>query len=58
VSVTPKTYNAFLLAWCQLSHIKPAIVLPLPTPAPSPIKNPALLSKKYKNKKKLQTSVI
>lgn len=37
-----KTYNAFLLPWYQFSQINPAIVRPLPTPAPSPIKNPAL----------------
>lgn len=39
----PKSYNAFLLPWCQFSQINPAIVRPLPTPAPSPMKNPALL---------------
>lgn len=38
----PKTYTAFLLPMCQFSHINPAIVRPLPTPAPSPTKNPAL----------------
>lgn len=37
-----QTYTAFLLPWCQFSQINPAIVRPLPTPAPSPTKNPAL----------------
>ena len=37
------TYNAFFLPLCQFSQISPAIVRPLPTPAPSPIKNPALV---------------
>ena len=37
-----KSYTALCLPCCQFSQINPAIVRPLPTPAPSPMKKPAL----------------
>ncbi len=37
------THNDLTLPSCQFSQIKPAMVRPLPTPAPSPKKKPALV---------------
>ena len=36
------SYKALCLPCCQFSQINPAMVRPLPTPAPSPMKKPAL----------------
>lgn len=36
------SYKALCLPCCQFSQINPATVRPLPTPAPSPMKKPAL----------------
>lgn len=44
-SVDTETHTCFLRPLFQFSHISPAIVLPLPTPAPSPMKKPALCTR-------------